>query len=75
MICPQLLIELELEPNDVTILAAVRDAFSKSNIPIPVDVLDWAQFSESFRCSILSDKVIFRNSGPAAEAAGDSNVV
>jgi type I restriction enzyme S subunit len=30
-------------------LAALRDAFSESNIPYKVDVVDWATTSESFR--------------------------
>ena len=50
----------EMEPIDVTILAAVRNAFSESNIPILVDVLDWAQIPESFRQEILADYMAFR---------------
>ena len=50
----------ELEPIDLTILAAVQDAFSESNIPILVDVLDWAQIPESFRQDILTDHMEFR---------------
>ena len=30
-------------------LAEVRGAFSESNIPILVDILDWARISDSFR--------------------------
>ncbi|MBV5339289.1 MAG: nucleotidyltransferase domain-containing protein [Deltaproteobacteria bacterium] len=30
-------------------LAEVRDAFSESNIPILVDILDWARIPDSFR--------------------------
>ncbi len=50
----------DLEPIDVTILAAVRNAFSESNIPILVDVLDWAQIPESFRQEILTDYMVFQ---------------
>ena len=50
----------DLEPIDVTILAAVRTAFSESNIPILVDVLDWAQIPESFRQEILTDYMVFQ---------------
>ena len=50
----------ELEPIDVTILAAVRNALSESNIPILVDVLDWAQIPESFRQKIMADYIAFR---------------
>ena len=50
----------DLEPIDVTILAAVRNAFNESNIPILVDVLDWAQIPESFRQEILTDYMVFQ---------------
>ena len=50
----------DLEPIDVTILAAVRNAFSESNIPILVDVLDWTQIPESFRQEILTDYMVFQ---------------
>ena len=50
----------DLEPIDVTILAAVRNAFSESNIPILVDVLDWAQIPESFRQEILTDYMVLQ---------------
>ena len=50
----------DLEPIDVPILAAVRNAFSESNIPILVDVLDWAQIPESFRQEILTDYMVLQ---------------
>jgi predicted nucleotidyltransferase len=34
-------------------LAAIRDAFSDSNIPYKVDVLDWVTIPDSFREEIL----------------------
>ena len=33
-------------------LAALRQAFAESNLPILVDVLDWARIPESFRLEI-----------------------
>jgi predicted nucleotidyltransferase len=33
-------------------LAEVRDAFSESNLPILVDILDWARIPDSFRVEI-----------------------
>ncbi|HIJ96456.1 MAG TPA: nucleotidyltransferase domain-containing protein [Desulfuromonadales bacterium] len=33
-------------------LAEVRDAFSESNLPILVDILDWSQVPDSFRQEI-----------------------
>lgn len=41
-------------------LGAVRDAFSESNLPILVDILDWAQIPDRFREEIkLTGVVIF----------------
>lgn len=39
-------------------LAEVRDAFSESNIPILVDILDWAQIPDSFREEIEQSGVV-----------------
>ncbi len=36
-------------PLDSKTLAALRDAFSESNIPCKVDVGDWSTISETFR--------------------------
>ena len=49
----------DLEPIDVTILAAIRNSFSESNLPILVDVLDWVQIPESFRQEIMADYIAF----------------
>lgn len=34
-------------------VADLREAFSESNLPIAVDILDWARIPESFRQEIL----------------------
>jgi uncharacterized protein len=34
---------------DIHILEALRDAFSESNLPMQVDVLDWNDISENFQ--------------------------
>ena len=39
-------------------LGEVRDAFSESNLPILVDILDWAQIPESFREEIERSGVV-----------------
>jgi len=39
-------------------LAEVRDAFSESNIPVLVDILDWAQIPDSFREEIEQSGVV-----------------
>ena len=36
----------------------VRDAFSESNLPILVDILDWTQIPDSFREEIERAKVV-----------------
>ena len=45
---------------DFKTLAALRDAFSESNIPYKVDVVDWATISETFREIIRKDKVVIK---------------
>ena len=39
-------------------LGKVRDAFSESNLPILVDILDWAQIPDSFREDIARVGVV-----------------
>lgn len=39
-------------------MESIKDAFSESDLPIMVDVLDWRSISESFRSVILDDYVI-----------------
>ncbi len=36
-------------PIDARTLAALKDAFADSNLPIRVDVVDWAVTSETFK--------------------------
>ncbi|MHB1286754.1 MAG: restriction endonuclease subunit S [Leptospirales bacterium] len=45
-------------PLDFQTLAALRDAFSESNIPYRVDVVGWAAIGETFREIIRKDKVV-----------------
>ena len=44
-------------PLDFQTLGDLRDAFSESDIPYKVDVVDWATISETFREIIRKDKV------------------
>ena len=44
-------------PLDFQTLGALRDAFSESNIPYKVDVVDWTTISEAFREIIQRGKV------------------
>ncbi len=43
--------------------ATIRDAFSESNLPFRVDVVDWASADEPFRRIILNRRVLL---SPAA---------
>ncbi len=54
-----------INPKDSTVpLAALSDlraAFSESNLPISVDVMDWARIPESFKEEIKRNYVIIKN--------------
>jgi predicted nucleotidyltransferase len=39
-------------------VAGLREAFSESNLPILVDILDWARIPESFRQEIIRGGVV-----------------
>jgi type I restriction enzyme S subunit len=38
-------------------LATLRDAFSESNIPYKVDVVDWHTIEDSFRAIIMAERL------------------
>lgn len=46
------------QPLSLDQLAAITDAFATSDLPIRVDVVDWAATSEAFRKRIAQDKVV-----------------
>ena len=48
-------------------MGALIAAFRESNVPIIVDVHDWALVSESFQRPILADCMIFSYAGATAE--------
>jgi uncharacterized protein len=50
-------------------LAALRGALSESNLPILVDVLDWARLPDHFRREIERQHVIVRAIAPAENAS------
>lgn len=41
------------QPLSLSLLAALRDAFSESDLPFRVDIVDWATTSSTFREIIL----------------------
>ena len=46
------------KPLSLEQLAALTDAFATSDLPIRVDVVDWASTSDAFRKIIAQDKVV-----------------
>ncbi len=53
------------QPLSLEQLAAITDAFATSDLPIRVDVVDWAATSDAFRKIIERDKVVLQ-AGAAA---------
>ena len=58
-----------LEPIPAVQLGALITAFQESNIPIIVDVHDWALIPKSFHRTILADYIVLRHAGVTGEAA------
>lgn len=50
------------EPLSLDTLADLRDAFSESTVPFRVDLLDWAETTESFRAIVMENSVILQDS-------------
>jgi predicted nucleotidyltransferase len=50
-------------------LAAVREAFAESDLPIRVDVIDWHAISENFRNIIAAQFEVLQNPALPAEAS------
>ena len=48
------------EPLPLSTLAALAEAFSESDLPWRVDVVDWSTTSEPFRKIIARDKVVLQ---------------
>lgn len=55
-------------PLSLSASAALADAFSESDLPFKVDVVDWATTSESFRRIIESERVVL------SEAHGSASI-
>ena len=51
-------------------LIDLREAFSESDLPILVDVLDWALIPESFRQEIIRGGTVVVQGGKAPEPGG-----
>ncbi len=48
------------QPLSLQILAEVAEAFSESDLPWKVDLIDWATTSEMFRQRILARKLVLQ---------------
>ncbi len=46
------------QPLSLTEMATVKEAFDESDLPIRVDIVDWATTSDTFRKIIEQDKVV-----------------
>ena len=59
-------------PLPLSLCAAIMEAFSESDLPYRVDVVDWATTGESFRKIIEGERVIVQEA--AAEKRGGGSV-
>lgn len=51
---------MSVEPLSLEQLAGITDAFDTSDLPIRVDVVDWASTSDAFRKIIERDRVVLQ---------------
>jgi type I restriction enzyme S subunit len=54
------------QPLSLALSAQLSDAFSESDLPFKVDVVDWASTGESFRTVIEQNKVVLQAAGNTA---------
>ena len=48
------------EPLSLLLLAELKEAFSASELPIKVDILDWSRISKEFQNIILKQSIILK---------------
>ena len=51
------LVIITKEPLEIKRMALLKDAFSESNLPIKIDIIDWSAIDESFR-DLIDDKSV-----------------
>lgn len=56
------------QPFDIARMAELRDAFSESDLPFRVDLVDWAGTSDNFRQLINRDYVVLMQSGSSGSS-------
>lgn len=49
------------QPLGLSLSAAISDDFAESDLPIKVDVVDWATTGEAFRRIIQKDKIVIQS--------------
>jgi predicted nucleotidyltransferase len=54
-------------PVPLSALAGLAEAFSESDLPWRIDVVDWSTTSEAFRKIISRDKVVLQSPGAAPD--------
>jgi type I restriction enzyme S subunit len=59
------------KPLNFSVLGAIAEDFSDSDLPWKVDVVDWATTSESFRKIIKRDKVVVQEAKSGGGVAGE----
>ena len=52
------------EPLSLAAMANIQSAFEASDLPIRVDIVDWASTGEAFRKIIAQDKVVVQRAQP-----------
>lgn len=57
------------QPLSLERMAAITDAFATSDLPIRVDVVDWAATSDAFRQIIAQNKVVVQKADCLASVA------
>ncbi|MBM3312413.1 MAG: nucleotidyltransferase domain-containing protein [Candidatus Aminicenantes bacterium] len=57
------LVVMTERPLEVSVLAGLNSAFSDSDLPFSVDVLDWASLDETFRRLIAEGSVVIQPKG------------
>ena len=56
------------QPLDIARMAELRDAFTESDLPFRVDIVDWASTSDNFRQLINCDYVVLIQSGSSGSS-------
>lgn len=65
------LVVVSKQPLPLSLCAAIMEAFSESDLPYRVDVVDWASTGESFRKIIERDRVVVQE---ASTRCGNSDL-